>query len=168
MKGIEDVVQAFILIKNKKKDAKLWIVGTGEKSYVDHLKKYVRELGLTKDVFFWGFISNTKKLKLMSKAHILLHASVKEGWGLVVLEAASQGTPSIVYDVGSLKEVVKDNKTGRVMGENTPKSLADASLQLLDNKKKYRKFQNNGIDWVNSLNWVDETKKSLKLLGSKK
>jgi glycosyltransferase involved in cell wall biosynthesis len=98
----------------------------------------------------------------------ILHASVKEGWGLVVLEAASQGTPSIVYDVGSLKEVVKDNKTGRVMGENTPKSLADASLQLLDNKKKYRKFQNNGIDWVNSLNWVDETKKSLKLLGSKK
>ena len=48
----------------------------------------ISEYGVEKQVTFFGRVSEEKKMELMARAHILLHASVREGWGLVVLEAA--------------------------------------------------------------------------------
>ena len=100
----------------------------------------------------------------MQKAHVLLHASVKEGWGLVVLEAASQGTPAVVYDTHGLSEVVKHGKTGIVISDNCPETLARESVWLYKHPKQYREYQKNGMTWVKSLRWDVVTKKSLSLL----
>ena len=71
--------------------------------------------------------------------------SVKEGWGLVVLEAGSQGTPTIAYNVSGLRDTVKHEKTGIVVVQNTPEELARASIEIMNNKRRYRIFQKNGL-----------------------
>lgn len=164
MKGIEDVIASFAMIAEQKKDVQLWIVGSGDKQYVNSLKSMVRKLGVMSKVTFLGYLSETQKLATMRKSHILLHASVKEGWGLVVLESASQGTPAIVYNVSGLCDVVKNNKTGLVLSKNTPQEMAHVALKLLDDKNQYKNFQENGIRWVKSLSWEEVTKQSLELL----
>lgn len=164
MKGIENILNAFRCIKAEDTQAKLWIVGGGEENYVKSLKTLIKKYGLEKDVIFYGFVSNQKKLELMSKAHILLHASVKEGWGLVVLEAASQGTPAVVYNVSGLCDVVKNEKTGIVIKQNTPEEMAKEALKLLTDRKKYNEYQKNGIQWASSLRWDKVVRDSLQLL----
>lgn len=164
MKGIEEVIKAFSYIKTEEKNARLWIVGGGEKGYVMGLKKMVSDLGIAKNVIFFGITSNQKKLELMRKAHLLIHASVREGWGLVVLEGSSQGTPTVAYNVSGLKDSVQNGKTGIIVSQNLPKELAKEALLLLNNKEKYRLFQVNGLSWVKSLTWEDVTKRSLQLL----
>ncbi|MCL4354341.1 glycosyltransferase family 4 protein [Patescibacteria group bacterium] len=164
MKGIEEVIRAFFYILRELKDSKLWIVGDGEESYVNELKDTMKAYSISPKVKFFGQVSNDKKLELMKKAHILLHASVKEGWGLVIIEAASMATPSVVYNVSGLKDSVKNGKTGIVLEENSAKEMAKQAVALIKNKNKYLEFQKNGLKWAESLTWVKATKQSLDLL----
>ncbi|MCX6704739.1 MAG: glycosyltransferase, partial [Candidatus Woesebacteria bacterium] len=124
----------------------------------------LKEYGVTKQVTFFGVVSEETKYRLMAKAHIFLHASVKEGWGLVVLEAALAGTPAVVYNVNGLKDVVKNGKTGIVCKENSPRQMAREAMMLYKNKTLYRTFQENGYTWAKSFHWSDVSKQSLELL----
>lgn len=164
MKGIEEVIRAFFYILKDLKEARLWIVGDGEKKYLGELKETMHSFSISTKVKFFGGVSESKKLELMKKAHLLLHASIKEGWGLVVIEAASQGTPSVVYNVSGLRDSVKNNKTGIVLKENNAKEMAREAVLLINNKKKYESFQKNGLRWARSLTWERATKQSLELL----
>lgn len=163
MKGIEDVIDAFVQIANTIENAKLWIIGTGEPTYVRDIKRRIALYHVSHRISFFGYVSQKKKLTCMRKSHILLHASIKEGWGLVVLEAASQGTPSVVYNVSGLSEVVKHNSTG-IVTESSPSALAAAAITLYQDNRMYNLYQKNGIVWAKSLRWKDATKQSLTLL----
>lgn len=164
MKGVEEVVRSYFYILRKIKNANLWVVGNGEKKYINSLRRLMDSYSITTKVKFFGFVSNEKKLELMQKAHILLHASVKEGWGLVVIEAASQGTPAVVYNVLGLKDSVINGKTGIVVSKNTPAEMGEGAIRLLNDKKKYHSFQVNGIKRANGLKWEKATKQSLDLI----
>lgn len=165
MKGIEDVLRAFSIISDALPKATLWIVGNGEEHYVKKLKALANELSIYKQTKFFGHVSDKNKLDLMSKAHLLLHASVKEGWGLVVLEAASCGTPCVVYNVSGLRDIVSQYKVGVIVRKNTPEYLASESINLYNNRKKYRAFQTAGLQNIRRLTWRDATIQSLLLLG---
>lgn len=164
MKGIEEVIRAFFYILRDIKDANLWIVGDGDRSYIDELKKTMKSYSISTKVKFFGRETDAKKLELMRKASLLLHASIKEGWGLVIIEAASQGTPSVVYNVAGLRDSVKNGVTGIVLEENNAKEMASKAISLLKNKKRYESFQKKGILWTKSLTWEKATNQSLKLL----
>jgi len=163
MKGIEEVIKSFAFIYREDRDARLWIVGNGEKKYITTLKKMTKEYGIQNSVFFYHNISEKQKYEYMARAHVLLHASVKEGWGLVVIEAASQGTPAIVYNVGGLKDSVVNGVTGIVIEENSPREMAIQVLSLTRNKILYKRMQENGIERVKSLKWETATKECLNL-----
>ncbi len=164
MKGIEEVIKAFSFIVREQQKARLWIVGSGEDRYVRSLRAMAGEYGVSDHVTFFGSVAEAKKFELMARAHILLHASVKEGWGLVVLEAASVGTPAVVYNVGGLKDTVLDDKTGIVISNNSPKDLAEAALRIYAEKRRYRSYQQEGKRWVDSIRWVTTGKQVLGIL----
>lgn len=164
MKGIEEIIKAFGLIHKEDKKAQLWIVGRGNDAYVQQLQEMTKAYDIEKSVTFWGGVSQEKKVELLRRAHIILHASVKEGWGLVIIEAASQGTPAVVYNVSGLRDSVKNNKTGIVLDENSPRAMATHSLLLMHDKKKYHTFQKNCLEWARSLTWEKVTQESLSLV----
>lgn len=169
MKGIEDVIDAFSIINRKLKESELWIVGTGDPEYVRSLKfNKIKNSNLEKSIKFWGFVSEEEKLELIKKSHLLLHGSIKEGWGLVVIEAASQATPSVVYNVSGLNESVKNNITGLTVSKNTPDQMATEVMSLISDKKRYNNYQINGLKWAKELNWENAANLSLKLLKNEK
>lgn len=164
MKGVEDVIASFSIINKYDKESRLWVVGEGDAEYRSILVKLVKRLSLEPRVTFFGYVTEAKKVNLLRRAHILLHASVKEGWGLVVLEAASQGTPSVVYNVQGLRDTVKDNVTGILTSKNTSEELARESLSLIGNKRKYKNLENNALALSKSFSWKETTKQSEALL----
>lgn len=89
----------------------------------------------------------------MQKAHLLCAASVKEGWGLTVTEANSQGTPAIVYDVDALRDAVRHSETGLVCQQNTPDNLAKNIVELIKNEEKYQNLRTNGWQWSKEINF---------------
>ncbi|MFG2222074.1 glycosyltransferase family 4 protein [Streptomyces sp. NPDC048644] len=63
-------------------------------------------------VTFTGRISEQRKHELLCSAWLLLHPSLVEGWGLVVMEAAARGTPAVGFDIPGLRDSVDDGVTG--------------------------------------------------------
>ena len=101
----------------------------------------------------------------MQKSHLLLLGiKAPAGWCLVVIEAASQGTPSVVYNVAGLRDSVKNGETGIVLKHNSAKEMAKQAIGLINNKKQYAAFQKNALVWAKSLTWESATKQSETLL----
>ncbi|GAA5613293.1 glycosyltransferase family 1 protein [Streptomyces platensis] len=63
-------------------------------------------------VTFTGHVSEERKHQLLCSAWLLLHPSLVEGWGLVVMEAAARRTPAVGFDIPGLRDSVEDGTTG--------------------------------------------------------
>lgn len=162
-KGIEDALNTFRNLNEKDKNMQFWVIGKGESHYLDYLKNMTKKLGIEKIVKFWGFINEREKYSLLSRTHILINPSIREGWGLVVIEAASVGTPTVGYNVAGLKDSVIDGKTGFLCDPN-PQSCAQKVTNLLENKETYDFMSNNCINWSKKFSWDKASKQSLNLL----
>jgi len=163
-KGIEEAIEAFGLICQKKENYRLWVVGGCDSSYLRKLKLMVKGMRLRKRVRFWGFVSERKKFELLAGAHLLINPSVREGWGLVVIEANKMGTPVVAYNSPGLRDSVVDQKTGVICSQNTPFCLAESIIRLIENRKLYKKLRKEALSWGKRFNWQTSTKKSLKLI----
>jgi glycosyltransferase involved in cell wall biosynthesis len=135
-KRVDDIIQAFAHYRAKGRDGMLWLVGDGPSTYFLALHELVGQLGLAEKVQFLGRVSPEVKHDRMARAHVLLMASVREGWGLSIAEANACGTPAVVYDVPGLRDAVRNGETGFVVPP-TPWSLADGMERITANPALY-------------------------------
>ena len=75
------------------------------------------ELGLTDRVTLHGWVDDEAKAELLRGAGLHLCASDAEGWGQVVIEAASYGVPTIARRVPGLRDAINDQATGWLIEE---------------------------------------------------
>jgi glycosyltransferase involved in cell wall biosynthesis len=153
MKRIGHVIKAFENAKGQIKNLRLIVAGAAEARYEKKVLKMIKKSGYSDSIEYLGKISVEKKIELMRKAHLLVATSVKEGWGLIVTEANSQGTPAVVYNTAGLRDSVKNNETGLVCDINTPQNLAEKMIQILQNKDFYRTLRENGWRWSREINF---------------
>jgi len=59
-----------------------------------------------------GAVSEEEKIRLLCSAWLLVHPAHHEGWGTVIMEAASVGTPTVAFDVAGVRDSVVDGVTG--------------------------------------------------------
>lgn len=166
-KGIEDALHAIGIVQKKIPQLKAWIVGKAQSSfYLRKIERLVLTLGLKKIVRFFGFVSEEKKFELFSQAWVLIHPSIREGWGLNVIEANAMGTPSVGYRVSGLKDSIKDKVTGILTQKNTYQDLADAVFKIIEDKHMYQKFSKNAIAWSKKFVWKKSVGESWNLIAS--
>lgn len=163
-KGIEEAIRAFSLIYQKNEDYQFWVVGGADPLYLKKLKSMAKELDVEKKIKFWGFVMERKKFELLARAHILINPSIREGWGLVVIEANKMGTPTVAYNSPGLKDSVVHQKTGIICDKNTPADLAKNIIDLIADKKLYSRLCKGGLKWSQKFDWQLSAKKSLCLL----
>lgn len=163
-KGIEDAIEVFYLINKKQKDWQFWVVGgKASTEYIESLKNLTNKLNLNKNIKFFGCVGEKKKYELLGKAHILINPSIREGWGLVVIEAAYVGTPTVGYNVAGLRDSIRNGETG-ILCEKNPTSCMQAVLSLMSDQKKYQLLIQNCFRWAKQFSWDKSVKKSLTLI----
>jgi glycosyltransferase involved in cell wall biosynthesis len=164
MKRTDHIVKAFEIAKSTMPDLRLIIAGASEGRYGDMVLKMIKFSKYKDSIEYLGKVSKEKKIELMQKAHLLLVTSVKEGWGLVITEANSQGTPAIVYNVDGLRDAVKNKQTGLVCVQNTPVNLATNIVNLLDDQEKYQSFRTNAWEWSKEINFANSYKQFITVI----
>ena len=162
-KGIEDALSALReIVRNK--IVRLWIVGRGEENYVQKLKRMCRQLHIEDKVTFYGFVPQKKKFTLLARAHLLIHPSLREGFGLTIPEAGYVGTPVIAYNSPGLRDIVKNGKNGILVAENSPESLASAIMQLLSDELLFQKLCQGAKEEAFQYNWDNTASVMLDIL----
>lgn len=150
MKRTIDQIKAFELAKKQIPNLRLKVSGSSSSAYGQKVMAYIAKSPYKKDIEYLGRTTDEQKVELMQCCHVIIVTSVEEGWGLIVTEANSQGTPAVVYDVHGLRDSVKHMKTGLVTAEN-PAALADGIVTLLHDKKLYKTMQQSGWEWSKTI-----------------
>jgi glycosyltransferase involved in cell wall biosynthesis len=163
-KGTGDALRVFAEINKKNPNWQFWIIGKGTEDLVDELKVQAVQLSINKKIKFWGFVSDRKKFELLAQAYVLVNPSVREGWGLVNLEANAVGTLVCGYDVPGMRNSVRHRNTGILCPLGDTKKLAENVLELVGDSKVYRKMQTNAKSWAREFTWEKSSKESLKLI----
>jgi glycosyltransferase involved in cell wall biosynthesis len=129
IKGITYFLQSARLILDECPDVTFIIVGDGE--IMPDLQKEASDLGIAEKVVFTGFIDDVPTL--LSKADVMVISSMTEGVPLTLFEAMAVGCPVVSTDVGGIKEVLEDGKTGFLVQPKDPSALAEKTILLLKN-----------------------------------
>ena len=97
-------------------------------------------------------ISDQEKANLLAEATIHLMPSLKEGWGLVIIEAATVATPSIAFgSAGGTKESVVQNETGILV--ETEDEFYEAVLCLSSDSAERERLGAQALRHSQRFNW---------------
>lgn len=153
----DHAVAAFRHIRSRIPDANLWIAGRGPLE---------RELDRDPEpgVELLGYVSREELYERMARAHCLLVPSVREGWGLVVIEANSVGTPAVAYDVPGLRNSVRDGLTGRLAPAGDPEQLAEHAVDLVSYGRRYADMSRQASVWAKRFSWEETARRLLEVV----
>jgi glycosyltransferase involved in cell wall biosynthesis len=143
-KNHQGLIRIFKRILSRDANYHLNLIGSGP--LISEIKMLVKDLDLTKNVEFLGEIENPQNHIKFSK--FLLLPSFIEGLPAVILEAMYQETPVVAYDVGGVSEVIKNNKTGKLIKFNDEIGFCEAILHLDRDSDLRRKIVGEGKKMV--------------------
>ena len=149
-KRVDTLMLAYHQLRKRYSDIELIIVGKGpQKEYLQNLSK---ELDL-KDVTFYDPLSYDKLIKLMKSSWIFVLPSVREGQGIVLLEAMAAGTPPIAVHTpeSGVGDIVKNNYNGLLVKRG---EIESAIQKLLTMEDLYGDLQKNGLQFVKGYDWA--------------
>jgi glycosyltransferase involved in cell wall biosynthesis len=110
-KRVELALEAAARIRPHLPELKVLVVGQGY--WEPHLRETVQRLGLEDTVELLGWVDEQTKQRVLASSWALAMPSIKEGWGLAVLEGAASGTPTVAFRAaGGVRESVVHGTTG--------------------------------------------------------
>ncbi|TAN39405.1 MAG: glycosyltransferase family 1 protein, partial [Nitrospirae bacterium] len=159
-KSVDHLVRAFALIVDKIPDARLEFIGRG--NFQPELERITRELGIENRTKFYGFVSEEEKIEILSKSHIVVNTSIKEGWGITNIEANACGTPVISANVPGLRDSVKAGVSGLLYEYGNIKQLSEQMLLLLTNQSELMRLSEGAVEWAKTFSWDNSAELMLK------
>jgi glycosyltransferase involved in cell wall biosynthesis len=136
IKGIDRLIRAVAIVRERIPRVRLVIVGPGER-YQRRLEALATELGVADAVQFRGFVTAEEKFRVLEGAHVSALLSRSEGLPMAALEAMATGTPVVLSEGCHLPEI--DGVAGVVVpGE--PEDTAAALAALLEDADRRRRL----------------------------
>lgn len=138
-KGVRQLFDVALQIVRERDDVEFVFAGDYQwkNSFARDLVDRAQALGLDERIIFLGEVEDVLGLLSESDVHVLF--SVKEAFGLVVLEAKSQGVPSVVSPGGALPELVDHRIDGFICRDHSPEALREGIEHYLLNDEARRR-----------------------------
>ncbi len=172
-KGLPVLFEALESIKEK--DWHLMIVGSGELKH--QFEEILESKQMRARVTFAGSVSEEDLPRYYRAGDFHVFPSTKraEAFGLVAVEAAATGIPSIASDLPGVRTVVRDGDTGLLVPPNDQNELAEAITLLLEQEElrsrfglSARKHAEQRFDWEPLIDKLEQTYLSVLMQQSKR
>lgn len=151
-KGLDTLINAFSLVAEKFKDLRLVLAGYASSS-IDDLMKLIPP-GLRNRVSYAGFVSGEEKLRLLSKAKVLILPSRIEAHPVSLLEALACGKAVLVSGIPELR-YIEENEIGVTFQRGSSRDLADKLSVLLENTSIRQAMGQKGRKFAANYLWDD-------------
>lgn len=135
IKNIQFSIRCLAYLKREMgfNDFKFILVGSG--NYEKKLKRLVKREGLEENVEFKGFVSDREELdRIYKSADLFLFPSTFDNDGLVICEAAQQGTPTLTFSDCGSAERIENNKNGFLSARDV-ESFARRIYEIANDRK---------------------------------
>jgi glycosyltransferase involved in cell wall biosynthesis len=144
--NVETVVKAIPLVLAEMPQARFVIAGEGEQQ--DYLRKLARDLRVSNNVEFVGWISRNQLPKYLSSADIYVSSSLSDGTSNSLLEAMACGLAPIVTDIPANRAWISDGENGFLFSTRDHETLASKIIYLLNNDEMRGDFGKRSRDIV--------------------
>ncbi len=142
VKNYEFVLEATKKFLTENSDAILTVVGSGDRLYVEKIKKMAySDVFFHERIFFKGYIEEPRKL--IEESDFLLLLSHREGFPNVVLEAMRSKTLVIATRVGGIPEAIKHGTTGILVEPGDLDAVFNNLKKLSNDENKYNQIVEN-------------------------
>ncbi len=151
----DHAVKAFKIVKQRSPEAELWIFGTGY--FREKLEKIMSE-----GVKFYGDLSNDRRREMISRSWVLVNPSIREGFGLNVIEANALGVPTVAYDVPGLRDSVVSGETGFLVEPGNINAMGEAVFDIISDDSLRERLSKNSLEYSKSFDWDNVADKFIK------
>ena len=145
-KGVEHFIHAAALVKKKYRSAKFVIVGDGPFRY--WLETMAQQYGVKDCIEFTGF--RPDPLSIAAGFDVFVMTSMRETFGMALVEAMSLGVPAVASNVGGIPEIVDGSTTGLLAEPGDPEDIAKKICLLLKDKELAAQIGQAGCESVRS------------------
>ncbi len=159
-KGSLELIEALAEVKQAIHPAPVLVVVGGHsfqdhRPYRDRVLARARELGVEedRDLVVLGTVSEADLTSWYHAAGAFVFPSVKEGWGLSVLEALSAGLPVVATDIPVFREYLTDGENALLVPPGEPKPLARAIRSVVEDEELRRRLASSGPDVAARFTW---------------
>lgn len=148
VKRFDLLVQQFVRTRERVPTATLTIVGEGPER--PRLEAAIDQYGAREWIRLAGRVSQEELLQLYRQSWLITSASLTEGWGLTLTEAAGCATPAVVSDVPGHRSSVLNGRTGHLVAVG---ELGVGLAELLTDGPRRLAMGRAAHDWARSLSW---------------
>jgi len=127
-KGILDLARAFSALKKRFPNVRLFIAGPDEENILDEVMEICA--GCSDRVHIVGFVDTPEKY--LSAADVFCLPSYREGFGLVIAEAAAIGIPSIGSRIYGITDIIVDGETGYLFESGAHHDLMQKMIRFVE------------------------------------
>jgi glycosyltransferase involved in cell wall biosynthesis len=164
IKGHDVLVQAFSLVVKRVPNCRLVLVGKRGPE-LERIRALIDALRLDRKVSIHADVPHEHIAAFFCQARLFVLASRREGFPLVLAEAAAAKVPIVCTKVGGASELIVDGITGKLVDGEDPISLADAITELLTHPQDAERIAMNCYEYVKSnLTWDHSYQKYLQLV----
>jgi glycosyltransferase involved in cell wall biosynthesis len=129
-KGILNLLNAFLILRNKKIEVTMKIIGDGP--LLSKITQFIETNNFQDKIFVKSWVSHNDLPYHYNQFKILVLPSLTEGLPNVVLEAMACGTPVLCNRVGAIPDIIEDKKNGFILTNNSPETISDAIYTILN------------------------------------
>jgi glycosyltransferase involved in cell wall biosynthesis len=160
-KNVRGVVSA---LGELKKNGKLNIPLVMPDLDKEYLLRIMREVGaseLREDILLCGYIPNAELPAILNQATLFLYPSLRESFGIPLLEAMACGVPVITSNTASMPEVAAD--AAAFVDPFNPHTIAQKIDELLNDEEQCRELALKGLERAEDFSWDITAQKMIKI-----
>jgi glycosyltransferase involved in cell wall biosynthesis len=147
-KNLINGLKAFTLLRKQYPDLIYYLIGKGTEEN-NWLHQTAVKKGISGGVRFLGQQPFDKVIELIKSSKILLHPSLEETFGNVVLEAMIVGTPVVGgYKSGNIPHLLEQGKAGKLCNMKNPAEIATTIDSLLNDKDEYKRVREHAYEFA--------------------
>jgi glycosyltransferase involved in cell wall biosynthesis len=150
-KGIFDLIEIWKLVCNKKPDARLCVIGSGPRPFVEKVNATIKEHNLSNNIELMGSKTGDEKLMLLKSGCVFLCPSYYESFAIVIAEAMACGLPVVAYNLPIYDDIYGRNIIKVPLGNLD--QFADVIINFLDDEKMRTTFGLEGQKFIQKYDW---------------
>ncbi|MCT4603063.1 MAG: glycosyltransferase family 4 protein [Marinifilum sp.] len=160
-KNTPNVLKAFANFKKQSSvDYKLVMLDYEENA----LRKILSDIGhpeIRKDIHLTGYVINTDLPAIISQCDVFLYPSLRESFGIPILEGMACGVPVITSNTSSMPEIA--GNAALIVDPNNSSEITNGIVKILEDEKYRKELCQKGIERAKLFSWKNMAKEYLKL-----
>ena len=146
-KGIEHLVDAVAILRERGRSLRVVVAGTGDDGYLEDVRRRAETRGIADLIDWVGHVGGELKLSLYSAADVFALPTSQENFGFVFFESLAAGTPVITTDLVDTRSEILDSGGGVIVPQ-TGAAFAEALESFMTGERSAEEMGSKGREWT--------------------